>query len=260
MKGLARCEHRSAQQVRTNPANLIRAHWILVCLTSYSILVCSLSLRAYRILPKGPRLKLDPLARVKKEHMMTSNNSGETSIAVKFDRLSKGIDRILERWPGGSRPTKLTLLNDLAAAIQSGSDWSALKASATGVPRTSRRAHVDLVPKVASAVVRLPARLTPVNIDEDEPNLSDLAQNLQPLFTMEHGGDPIIGLQLSLTDGNGFCEASIYTNLILVRDGQVRVIPAYARDLGSRLIDLHSQNMTVAARATADRKVLADLS
>ena len=30
--------------------------------------------------------------------------------------------------------------------------------------------------------------------------------------------------------------------------------------LGSRLIDLHSQNMTVAARATADRKVLADLS
>lgn len=31
-------------------------------------------------------------------------------------------------------------------------------------------------------------------------------------------------------------------------------------DLGSRLIDPHSQNMTVAARATADRKVLAHLS
>ena len=30
--------------------------------------------------------------------------------------------------------------------------------------------------------------------------------------------------------------------------------------LGSRLIDRQSQNMTVAARATADRKVLAHLS
>jgi hypothetical protein len=30
--------------------------------------------------------------------------------------------------------------------------------------------------------------------------------------------------------------------------------------LGSRLIDPHSQNMTVAASATADRKVLAHLS
>lgn len=32
------------------------------------------------------------------------------------------------------------------------------------------------------------------------------------------------------------------------------------RHLGSRLIDLHSQNMTVAARATAERKVLAHRS
>ena len=31
-------------------------------------------------------------------------------------------------------------------------------------------------------------------------------------------------------------------------------------ELGSRLIDRQSQNMTVAARATADRKVLAHLS
>jgi hypothetical protein len=165
--------------------------------------------------------------------MMTSNISGDTSIAVKFDRLSKGIDRILERWPDGSRPTKLTLLNDLAAAIQPGSDWGALKASTDAGSRTSRSTHVDLIPKVSRTAVRLPARLTPVNIDEDEPNLSDLAQNLQPLFTMKHGGDLIIGLELSLTDGNGFCEASIYTNLILVRDGQVRVIPAYARDLAA---------------------------
>jgi hypothetical protein len=45
---------------------------------------------------------------------------------------------------------------------------------------------------------------------------------------------------------------------------QANQVPAttqqLAEYLGSRLIDLHSQNMTVAARATADRKVLADLS
>lgn len=232
-KGLARCKHRSARQVGTNPANLIRAHWILVCTTDFRILVCSLNLRAYRILPKGPRLKLDPLARVRKEHMMTSNISGNASILVELDRLSKGIDRILARWPDGSRPTKLTLLNDLAAAIQSGSDWGALKSS-TGVrPPTMRRTHADLIPKVSQAAVRLPARLSPVDSDEDDPKLRDLAQNVQPLFTMTHYGDAIIGLALSLNDGNGFCEASIYTKLVLLRDGQVHVVPADVRDLAA---------------------------
>ena len=65
-------------------------------------------------------------------------------------------------------------------------------------------------------------------------------------------------------------------------DGQPRYAPALRRDLrrplgsgnshglddadilelllGSRLIDRQSQNMTVAARATAERKVLAHLS
>lgn len=36
-----------------------------------------------------------------------------------------------------------------------------------------------------------------------------------------------------------------------------RIAPSF---LGSRLIDFQSQNMTVAASATADRKVLAHLS
>lgn len=35
---------------------------------------------------------------------------------------------------------------------------------------------------------------------------------------------------------------------------------SFAGLLGSRLIDFQSQNMTVAARATADRKVFAHLS
>lgn len=42
--------------------------------------------------------------------------------------------------------------------------------------------------------------------------------------------------------------------------GGARVALAESSRLGSRLIDLQSQNMTVAASATADRKVLAHLS
>ncbi len=51
--------YRLAQQVKTNPANLIRAQWILVCLAHTQISVCSLILRICRILPMGPWFKLD---------------------------------------------------------------------------------------------------------------------------------------------------------------------------------------------------------
>lgn len=56
---------------------------------------------------------------------------------------------------------------------------------------------------------------------------------------------------------------------IYKKTGNLRAVPlllghtkmdSTVRYLGSRLIDLHSQNMTVAASATADRKVLAHLS
>ena len=60
-------------------------------------------------------------------NMNTDVPSAET-FPVELDRLSKGVDRILERWRGKDRPTKLTLLNDLAAAISPGSNWGALKA------------------------------------------------------------------------------------------------------------------------------------
>lgn len=55
----------------------------------------------------------------------TTVNTDELSakvFLVDLDRLSKGVDRILERWTGEDRLTKQTLLNDLAAAISPGSN------------------------------------------------------------------------------------------------------------------------------------------
>ena len=48
---------------------------------------------------------------------INTNVPSDEILPVELDRLSKGVDRILERWIGENRPTKLTLLNDLAAAI-----------------------------------------------------------------------------------------------------------------------------------------------
>jgi len=52
-------------------------------------------------------------------------------IQVKFDHLSKGVDRILDRWKSDECPTKLTLLNDLANAISPGKNWGAIKAKSS---------------------------------------------------------------------------------------------------------------------------------
>jgi len=43
-------KYRSAQQVETNPANLIRAHWILVCESFWTFIGLLNQLRAFRLL------------------------------------------------------------------------------------------------------------------------------------------------------------------------------------------------------------------
>ena len=169
------------------------------------------------------------------------------SLSVEFDQLSSGIDRILDRWTCGNRPTKLTLLNDLAAAIQPSADWGALKAAAAKPSLAPNgESHASLIPHVPKPAVGLPARLSAVKNGENDLRLADLADDVQPLFSLKHGEDPIIGLELSVTDGNGFCDASIYYRLILLRDGEPYVKSVHAYDLASdaaRLIFCAIQNL-----------------
>ena len=169
------------------------------------------------------------------------------AIRVEFDQLSKGIDRILDRWTNDNRPTKLSLLNDLSAAIRSGADWGALKAAASTQSLTvNGKTHVGLIPPVAKPAVDLPARLCAINIGENDLRLAELTADVKPLFSLTHGNDPIIGLELSLTDGNGFCDVSIYNRLILFRDGAAYAKSVHAYDLApdaARLIYCAIQNL-----------------
>ncbi|WP_411839882.1 hypothetical protein [Paracoccus sp. ME4] len=160
----------------------------------------------------------------------TRQNAGP-ALNVAFDQLSKGIDRILDRWPSGQRPTKLRLLNDLAAAIRPGSDWGALKAATNTVSAPAAGMNTGFIPYPPKDSLTATARLTAVEADEDRLSLSDLSENARPLFGMTHQGERILGLDLTLSDGNGFCQASIYPRLILFRDGAIRSVRAFADEL-----------------------------
>lgn len=171
---------------------------------------------------------------------------GDT-LSVELDQLSKGIDRILERWAGENRPTKLSLLNDLAAAIRPGANWGALKASAASLSQAPAEvSNARLIPSITNSALDLPARLFPVRTGDDDLKISKLIEDVQPLFNLTHGNDPIIGLELSVSDGNGCCDASIYNRLILLRDGAAYASTVHAFDLSpeaARLIYCAIQNL-----------------
>ncbi|WP_113913486.1 hypothetical protein [Roseovarius dicentrarchi] len=150
---------------------------------------------------------------------------------VELDRLSKGVDHILERWTGEDRPTKLTLLNDLAAAISPGSNWGALKAKQTKRVRLPVGQNTSFVPAVNRSAKEFPARLAEVTNSSNGIDLAYLVEEIRPLFSMRYAGDPIIGLELSVVEGNGYSEASIYAKLILNRDGAIGIAEANASDL-----------------------------
>jgi len=155
----------------------------------------------------------------------------DKTLPVRLDRLSKGVDRILERWTCEDRPTKLTLLNDLAAAISPGSNWGALKTKQSKHHQPSADFNTNLIPAVNRKAVELPARLAEVKHAKNNIELACLIGEIGPLFGMHHSGDPIIGLELSVVEGNGYSEASIYAKLILNRGGAISAVEAYASDL-----------------------------
>lgn len=182
--------------------------------------------------------------------MTTLNNTSSLSTAgIEFDKLSRGVDRILDRWTNGNKPTKLTLLNDLAAAIQPGADWGALKAAAKRSPVTNLKSHAHLIPNLPKMAAILPARLSAVSYGENDLRISELTNDVQPLFSLNHDGDPIVGLLLNMTDGNGSCDVSKYSRLILVRDRKTYTKSLHALDLApdtARLIygSIHNLQLT----------------
>jgi len=170
---------------------------------------------------------------------MTKSTTHQSPVLkVGCDQISKGIDTILERWPSGPRPSKLTLLNDMAAALRPGANWGALKALEAAPAPTPTPSNAHLIPAPSISAIKTPARLTPVAHGEYEHTLLELTDNLRPLFSMRHDSDPIIGLDLTLTDGNGFVSASIYGNLIVLRGGNAHSIPVSAYEVKAEAVAL----------------------
>lgn len=165
-----------------------------------------------------------------KMNLDTDVQSAET-FPIKLEGLSKGVDRILERWTSENRPTKLTLLNDLAAAISPGSNWGALKAKQTKRARLPTGLNTSFIPAINRSAKEFPARLAEVKNTGNGVDLAYLVEEIRPLFAMRHAGDPIIGLELSVVEGNGYIEASIYAKLILNRGDAIGIAEAYASDL-----------------------------
>ncbi len=163
-------------------------------------------------------------------NLNTDVQSTET-FPIKLECLSKGVDRILARWTGENRPTKLTLLNDLAAAISPGSNWGALKAKQSKRANLQTGPNTSFVPAINRSAKELPARLAEVKNTGNGIDLAYLVEEIRPLFAMRHAGDPIIGLELSVVEGNGYSEASIYAKLILNRGDAIGIAEAYASDL-----------------------------
>jgi len=162
---------------------------------------------------------------------MNTEVPSDDAVLIEFNRLSKGVDRILERWIGDNCPTKLMLLNDLANAISPGSNWGALKAKRSGHQKPAKNFDTKLIPSVDRSAKQLSARLTEVRYDTECVELTWFIEEIRPLFGLLYSGDPIIGLELSIVDGNGYTEASIHTKLLLNRRGAIYVAEAYATDL-----------------------------
>ncbi|MDE4099830.1 hypothetical protein [Phaeobacter gallaeciensis] len=163
-------------------------------------------------------------------NLNTDLQSAET-LPIKLEDLSKGVDRILERWTGENRPTKLTLLNDLAAAISPGSNWGALKAKQFKRAHPQTGQNTSFIPAINRSAKEFPARLAEVKNSGNGIDLAHLVDEIRPLFAMRHAGNPIVGLELSVVEGNGYSEASIYAKLILNRGDTICIAEAYASDL-----------------------------
>lgn len=162
---------------------------------------------------------------------MNTEIPSDDAVLIEFDRLSKGVDRILERWIGDDRPTKLMLLNDLANAVSPGSDWGALKAKRSNFQRPVANFDAKLIPSVDRNAEQFSARLTEMRYDRECVELTWFIEEIRPLFGLLYSGDPIIGLELGVVDGNGYTEASIHTKLLLNRRGTIHVVEVYATDV-----------------------------
>lgn len=167
-------------------------------------------------------------------------------VTTSLDCLSKGVDRILERWQAPDRPSKLTLLNDLAQAIRPGANWGALKhlsdnpsAQVTEGPQnTVNGNHAVHLPNPPKNAIVLPARLFQIESGAGDTSIFDLANDSFRLFSLYHKSDPIIGLELSVWEGNGDCDVSIFTRFILSRGNEIFVENVQALEMNPEVASL----------------------
>lgn len=163
------------------------------------------------------------------------NRSQNHPVTTTLEALSKGIDTILKRWTEPNRPSKLSLLNDLAHAIRPGANWGALKSYQLKVQSVARQGNTALIPRPGPDSRTLPARMFPVDTMDKGSTIFELSEDVKPLFGMTHRGHPIVGLVLSAWDGNGSCDISIFTRFVLVVDGEIVVETAHAWEMSANV-------------------------
>lgn len=163
------------------------------------------------------------------------DSSYKHPVTTTLEALSKGIDRILKRWPEPNKPSKLSLLNDLAQAIRPGANWGALKSQQREVQPAARQNNMALIPRPGREARTLPARMFPIDAMDNGSSIFELSEDVKPLFGMTHRGHPIVGLVLSAWDGNGSCDISIFTRFVLVKDGQIVVETAHAWEMSANV-------------------------
>lgn len=163
------------------------------------------------------------------------NRSQNHPVTTTLEALSKGIDTILKRWTEPNRPSKLSLLNDLAHAIRPGANWGALKSYQLKVQPVARQGNTALIPRPGPDSRTLPARMFPVDTMDNGSTIFELSEDVKPLFGMTHRGHQIVGLVLSARDGNGSCDISIFTRFVLVVDGEIVVETAHAWEMSANV-------------------------
>jgi hypothetical protein len=186
-----------------------------------------------------------------KEKMTTNADIARNHpITTSLEHLSKGVDRILKRWPDSDKPSKLLLLNDLAHAIRTGANWGALKSHTSSAKLDVKVDNASLIPSSPKDATVLPARLFQVQNSRNDISIYELAEDVRPLFGLRHNGDPIIGLELRVHEGNGYCDVSIFTRFILSRSEAVVVESVNAWEMEpdiAHLVFLAVQNLQHAA-------------
>ena len=174
-----------------------------------------------------------------------SRPRSDTPVRTTAGALSRAADRILSRFPDGSRPSKNLLLNDIAGAISPGRNWGGLKAQRPS-PEAAPESSVPLpvVPEAAPGALELSARVRTCSPD-DSPVGEDImwvGALCQHIWGRQLHGGRVMGLRLVAKHEGGRHDCWLHADLLLVDGPDVRVRhlcpQEHGHDMAGRVFEL----------------------